>query len=209
MYLDNSLNKLLPSCLLLPLLLRVISVLIVFLSIQSHCFSGLFLCYFLSTEINYEHPSELGARDIQVPERGVLLHDTGWTCVWEHHTSGCLCGHTVSFQHHSPNWTLKVPPSPTFYCFHLVVYALGSLPHSTWYRKRAQPGFNVSVPFRVGIQTESTQPTSQFVVNTKSCCALVCGSQASDKPTFPGWLATLHECTGAHAENTAVEQGIP
>lgn len=28
---------------------------------RSHCFSGLFLCNFLSTKIDYEHPSELGA----------------------------------------------------------------------------------------------------------------------------------------------------
>lgn len=61
MYLDNSLNKLLPSCLLLPLLLGVISVLIVFLSIWSHCFSGFFLCYFLSSKIDYEYPSKPGA----------------------------------------------------------------------------------------------------------------------------------------------------
>lgn len=69
MYLDNLLNKLLPSCLLLPLLLRVISVLIVFLSIWSHCFSGPFLCYFPSTKINHKHPSELGARDMKLQER--------------------------------------------------------------------------------------------------------------------------------------------
>lgn len=71
MYLDNSLNKLLPSCLLLPLLLRVISVLIVFLSIWSHCFSGLFLCYFLSTKINYKYPFELGAGDVQTQQSGI------------------------------------------------------------------------------------------------------------------------------------------
>lgn len=102
MYLDNSLNKLLPSCLLLPLLLRVISVLIVFLSIWSHCFSGLFLCYFLSSKINYEHPSELGARDTPLQEGGVLvetksfffllLHNHCWMCVWEPNDSGCGVG---------------------------------------------------------------------------------------------------------------------
>lgn len=123
MYLDNSLNKLLPSCLLLPLLLRVISVLIVFLSIRSHCFSGLFLCYFLSTKINYKHPPELGARTYEC-QRGVSAM-WQWlnACLGARHFRA-FGGDVVSFQHHRSNWMLEAPPNPTLYYFHLVVYLL-------------------------------------------------------------------------------------
>lgn len=155
MYLDNSLNKLLPSCLLLPLLLRVISVLIVFLSIWSHCFLGLFLCYFLNTKINYEHPSELCTRNIHTsarqgcPVRGQeFLPSPGtWqllTVCWECDNSWCLGGNMVSFQHHSSNWKLKVSRTHILLCSCWAVYLLGSLQHLTCHGKWAQPGLNVS-----------------------------------------------------------------
>lgn len=190
MYLDNSLNKLLPSCLLLPLLLRVISVLIVFLSIRSHCFSGLFLCCFLSTKINYKHPPEQGTRDIRAPERGVCHN----VCLGARHFRAFGWGHGV-FQHHSSNWMLEVPPNPMLYYFSFGYLSSWCLATFSLTLEIGSTRFNVSIPFIVRIQL-----ASQFMVNTTSCC-LICDSQASDKPTFPGWLSTFR-----HVENTAAEQ---
>lgn len=108
MYLDNSLNKLLPSCRLLPLLLRVISVLIVFLSIWSHCFSAFFLCYFLSSKIDYEYPSKPGA-GTEVCRRGAscrgpAVSSSSFSMTAMEHVLGRVTGHgickqTWSFQH--------------------------------------------------------------------------------------------------------------
>lgn len=108
MYLDNSLNKLLPSCRLLPLLLRVISVLIVFLSIWSHCFSAFFLCYFLSSKIDYEYPSKPGA-GTEVCRRGAscrgpAVSSFSFSMTAMEHVLGRVTGHgickqTWSFQH--------------------------------------------------------------------------------------------------------------
>lgn len=185
MYLDNSLNKLLPSCLLLPLLLRVISVLIVFLSIWSHCFSGLFLCYFPSTKINYKYPFELGVhkgkrgasrqRPRRLPSPALRqLMNVYWECdiSWYWYGNRVFSASQLTKIHRYPRH--HILPG----CHSLLTFCL--LQHSVWHGKWAQPNpLRGQNPAHQGSFTEHlapkqmTSPLSQVeyltTVNAQGC----------------------------------------